>query len=879
MSQERGEKYREQGVTSVLEIQDHGRMDGKNDAPKPGCLDGLADRMNAALGGFYHRLGLSVGGSPYITVVCTFFLCILLAGGLGFPGLANESRGDKLWVPTNTQAQADKRFVDQHYGNGARIGLVISSDPDGGDVLTPKFMNNLKSLYDELQTVTAEYGNMTLTWENQCHRYGPYCVFSSVFDVFGDDASEWDTKEKILARINTKPLLSPKTGAAVMLDGVIGLPVYDADGKMTSATAARLYFQTKNTEVVKDGDTIDERGDAYEQGVLDLLNAGKDDLSLTYLVSRSFSDEFGSAIQGDITKLQVAFMLILAYAALMLSKWTEGCVGSRVGLTLMGILSIGMSIASSYGFCAYLGLFYSPLMNVLPFLLLGIGVDDMFVIVNAYDLTDASQDVRARIAQTLYTAGASITVTSMTDVFAFLIGSNTSLPALRNFCFYAAFGIFFDFLYQVTFFVAWLTLDERRRANKKGDCAFCLSCPPEACCACCKPRADNKGVMQVWMGDVMGGFLTKPAVKVAVLIGFLGIAAAGIAGTAIIEVDADSNDFIPPGSYVRDFIGQNRDWFSTVGDSVAVYTLPGVDYHTSAGRKLMLDTAAAFQGDPRVAPDSVSSWAVDFATAKPDVADADYYLELDKYLAGAGKRYQSNVVWKDPKDPSKGIHTTRIEGNHVFVIKSTEKVKAMDSLRSSVSGVEGNADGSVFAYAGEWLSYEQYKAIENEAIRNISFTLLTMLCIIAALIVNPAAVLTVFAVIALVIIDIIGFMHFWGLTIDSVTVIMLVIALGLSVDYSAHIGRAFMEEQGTPNERLVKCLGHMGVAVLNGAFSTFLAVIILGSSESYVFVTFFRQLFLCTTLGLSHGLILLPVLMSIVAPNPYTHSTITGAAK
>jgi hypothetical protein len=32
------------------------------------------------------------------------------------------------------------------------------------------------------------------------------------------------------------------------------------------------------------------------------------------------------------------------------------------------------------------GLFYSPLMNVLPFLLLGVGVDDMFVIVNAYDL-------------------------------------------------------------------------------------------------------------------------------------------------------------------------------------------------------------------------------------------------------------------------------------------------------------------------------------------------------------------------------------------------------------------------------------------------------------------------------------------------------------
>ena len=45
---------------------------------------------------------------------------------------------------------------------------------------------------------------------------------------------------------------------------------------------------------------------------------------------------------------------------------------------------------------------------------------------------------------------------------------------------------------------------------------------------------------------------------------------------------------------------------------------------------------------------------------------------------------------------------------------------------------------------------------------------------------------------ALIIINIIGYMHFWDLTIDSVTVIMLVISLGLAVDYSAHIGRSFM---------------------------------------------------------------------------------------
>ena len=115
-------------------------------------------------------------------------------------------------------------------------------------------------------------------------------------------------------------------------------------------------------------------------------------------------------------------MLILAYAALMLSRWDEGCVGSRVAVTFSGVISVGMAIAASYGFCSYIGLFFSPLMNVLPFLLLGIGVDDMFVIVNQYDHMDPTLDPATRVGKALASAGASILVTSATDVFAFLIG-------------------------------------------------------------------------------------------------------------------------------------------------------------------------------------------------------------------------------------------------------------------------------------------------------------------------------------------------------------------------------------------------------------------------------------------------------------------------
>ena len=108
-----------------------------------------------------------------------------------------------------------------------------------------------------------------------------------------------------------------------------------------------------------------------------------------------------------------------------------------------------------------------------------------------------------------------------------------------------------------------------------------------------------------------------------------------------------------------------------------------------------------------------------------------------------------------------------------------------------------------------------------------------------------------------------------GLTIDSVTIINLVLAIGLVVDYSAHVAHAFVVAKGTRQERADLAVGNMGSAVFHGAMSTMVAVLVLGSSDSYVFTTFFKQLFLCISLGLAHGLILLPVCLSLCNPNPY----------
>ena len=41
-----------------------------------------------------------------------------------------------------------------------------------------------------------------------------------------------------------------------------------------------------------------------------------------------------------------------------------------------------------------------------------------------------------------------------------------------------------------------------------------------------------------------------------------------------------------------------------------------------------------------------------------------------------------------------------------------------------------------------------------------------------------------------------GFIHFWGLTIDVVSCINLIIAVGLCVDYAAHVAHNFIGHEG-----------------------------------------------------------------------------------
>ena len=123
--------------------------------------------------------------------------------------------------------------------------------------------------------------------------------------------------------------------------------------------------------------------------------------------------------------------------------------------------------------------------NLMPFLLIGIGVDDMFVIANAVDQVPFSKDPNERLIKAMRHAGPSITITSFTNALAFYFGSTTSLVALKSFCQFAGVSIVMLYVTVVLIFTPAMAWDTRRINAKRGDCCG-ICCCSEDTWICCR---------------------------------------------------------------------------------------------------------------------------------------------------------------------------------------------------------------------------------------------------------------------------------------------------------------------------------------------------------------------------------------------------------
>merc|ERR1711962_528350 len=897
-------------------------------APSSKMLGRASQAVVGGLEAAFQWYGKQVATHPVKVV----FACILATGlsVIGILRYTTENNAFRLWIPDNSDFVANYNWLEKNSPPDVRFNsMILANQEDEHGVLTPAGLAELAAIHKEgaeLKTRTS-----SLTWGDVCLQVGlqcqgdecppfpdfskcasqPYqpwvdcypepwceyiqdstrfaCLEPSLLEIWGFDFDYANLNQKdILEAVNAETITSKVTGNPVDVRSLLGEITEDSTGKIVKAVATFIqWFGRVNTSAILEddvsdmgtGELVDAASLEWEAELRDLLLEKRDNLPSGFSsfvnVARGYSDIAGDTISSDAIMMPIGFLIVFVYVTLMLGRLN--CVQQRSMLALAGLASIGMTVGFTYGICSAVGLLYGPMHNIIPFLLLGIGIDDMFVIMQCYDNLSpeemSSPDIPTRVGKTMKRAGVAITVTSLTDFMVFAIGATSVLPALRSFCLWCGVGILAVYFYQATFFTAFLALDCRRiAARRNGICPLFVHAEKTEEEEEEKKKSSGSKMTfgQRTFSHLANLVLSTPG-KVIVLVTAATLLGGGIYGTTQLRQEFDATWFLPPTSYLRQWFAANDQHFPSTGERVKIY-LTGVDL---ADEMDSLDHLVSSLTNATDIVSSVDNWWKTLKNSLPknrsEVTHEIFNKKLTQFLHGpTGFKYRGNFEFTSDLSCGSAAPPTLLS-TLTFTHQQLEKSAQYPALVKVKEIIEdSNFSGNVFPLTREYSSWETDEVIVRELVRNLGIALACVFLTTLLLLANFLGSVIVLLCVAVTLVDLCGYMHFWGLTVDVISAVDIIIAIGLCVDYAVHICHAFLTVSGSKRERAHAALVDMGPAVLNGGISTLIAFILLLSSDSYFFLTFFKIFFLTVLFGVWHGLVLLPVLLSLVGPGAYS---------
>uniref|UniRef100_A0A1I7UQV0 SSD domain-containing protein n=1 Tax=Caenorhabditis tropicalis TaxID=1561998 RepID=A0A1I7UQV0_9PELO len=173
-------------------------------------------------------------------------------------------------------------------------------------------------------------------------------------------------------------------------------------------------------------------------------------------------------------------------------------VKSQPFIGFFAMFNATMATVASTSLLIYLQYPFLPLVFIMPFLVVSIGTDNMFLMLKSWRMTKKSSNEEQRYIYALTESAASLFLTSLTDGLSFAIGSISDFHAVRVFCTYCAMAILFMFLFQVTFFNAVMSLCCRREVSGKHPVFCCYDTVPSKETKILKQNSgENSGIASI----------------------------------------------------------------------------------------------------------------------------------------------------------------------------------------------------------------------------------------------------------------------------------------------------------------------------------------------------------------------------------------------
>ncbi|PKS11348.1 hypothetical protein jhhlp_003110 [Lomentospora prolificans] len=912
-------------------------------------------RINTWCDRAFSKLGHAAARFPAITIVTSLIIVAILS--VGWVRFDIERDPARLWVSPTSTAAEEKAFFDSNFGpfyRAEKIFLVNDQSPSGpGPVLSYDTLVWWMGVEESIKKLQGPKLGAML--DDVCLKpTGDACVVQSVSSYFSNEPSlvgknTWKDDLRACAKspVECRPDYGQPLEPTMILGG------YDTD--VAEAQAMTVTWVVNNAaegspEVMRAMDWETALRDKLKEVQVEAQERG---LRLSFSTEISLEEELNKSTNTDAKIVVISYLIMFFYASLALGSTTLSLrhmlrnpaialVQSKFTLGVAGIVIVLMSITASIGLFSWAGLKATLIIaEVIPFIVLAVGVDNIFLIVHEFERVNVSHPdemVEERISKALGRMGPSILFSAITETVSFALGAFVGMPAVRNFAIYAAGAVLINAVLQVTMFISVLAMNQIRVEDNRADCIPCIQVKSARIHLSGGGNSNLGGrFYEVPEESLLQQFIRKyyaPAIlekkaKLAIVGVFLGIFAAGVALIPEIELGLDQRVAIPDDSYLIPYFNDLYDYFDA-GPPVYFVTRESnftdrEQQQAVCGRFTtcqQMSLANILEGERKRSDISyisspTANWLDDFFQwLNPDLGDKccienryacfkdrdpawnitlsgmpegdEFVHYLEKFLKsptnedcplGGEASYGQAVV----VNPSKNTVTaSQFRTSHSPLRSQDDFIKAYASARRISADIKENTGIDVFPYSVFYIFFHQYASIASLTAALLGSAVGIIFVISAILLGSLPTAFVVTVTVIMAVVDIMGAMAVFGVSLNAVSLVNLIICVGIAVEFCAHIARAFMFPSHTLMERAKNrfrgrdarawtALVNVGSSVFSGITVTkLLGVCVLAFTRSKIFEIYYFRVWLALVIfAATHALIFLPVALSVLGGEGY----------